>query len=122
MRILPGVWIVLLGVSLASGQSRRSVQTVDGQKLEGRVLNETSFDLQLRTDDQKIHLLRPMSDRYREVTSQTDWPSYNGGPDGNRFTRLSQITKNNVSRLALKWMFTMPGVTLAETTPVVADG
>jgi len=122
------VWTLCLAAGLASGQTasargdRRSVQTVDGKKLEGRVLNETSFDLQLRTDDQKIHLLRPVSDRYREVISQTDWPTYNGGLDGNRFTRLSQITKNNVSRLALKWMFTMPGVTLAETTPVVAEG
>ena len=128
MKVLSGVWILCVAAGLASGQTvsargdRRTVQTVDGRKLEGRVLNETSFDLQLRTDDQKIHLLRPVSDRYREVTSQTDWPSYNGGLDGNRFTPLSQITKSNVSRLALKWMFTMPGVTLAETTPVVAGG
>jgi len=128
VKILPVVWIVYLAAGLASGQTasargdRRSVQTIDGKQMEGRVLNETSFDLQLRTDDEKIHLLRPASDRYREVTSQTDWPSYNGGLDGNRFTRLSQIAKSNVSRLALKWMFTMPGVTLAETTPVVAGG
>jgi hypothetical protein len=94
-------WMVCIAGSLASGQTvstrvdRRSLETVDGRKLEGRVLNESSFDLQLRTDNQEIHLLRPVSDRYREVTSQTDWPSYNGGLDGNRFTawcKLRRIT------------------------------
>ena len=42
----------------------------------------------------------------REVTSETDWPTYNGDPRGNRYTTLTQIDKDNVARLAPKWMFT----------------
>ena len=34
------------------------------------VLNSSFADLQLRGADEKVHLLRPEGDRYREVTSQ----------------------------------------------------
>ncbi|PYS49771.1 MAG: hypothetical protein DMG13_22650 [Acidobacteria bacterium] len=101
---------------------RRSVSLVNGKLLEGAVLNQSSIDVQLRTDDRKVHLLRATSDGYREVTSQTDWPSYNGELNGNRFTRLTQISKANVSRLAAQWTFTMEGAARAETTPVVVQG
>jgi PQQ-dependent dehydrogenase (methanol/ethanol family) len=67
-----------------------------------------------------------------------DWLTYNGGLSGNRYSKLSQINTANVSRLRLKWIFTVPlwkqflpdtayirdklqrfGL---ETTPIVADG
>jgi alcohol dehydrogenase (cytochrome c) len=99
----------------------RKVKTADGT-LEGELLGEGFADLQLRTADQKIHLLRRSGDIYHEVTSQTDWPTYNGEPGGNRFTTLTQITKNNVNRLAPKWVFTMPGTDRLEGTPVVVGG
>src|SRR5581483_7571460 len=76
--------------------SRKSVQTTDGQTLTGTVLNEGMSDLQLRTDDKKIHLLRKTGDRYRAVTSQVDWPTYHGDPSGNRYSKLTQIDKTNV--------------------------
>ncbi len=83
-------------------------------------------DLQLRTDDQgakKIRLLRKADgNRYRLVTSQTDWPTYHGDPSGNRYSKLTQIDKSNVGRLAPKWMFPMPGATTIENTPLVVDG
>ena len=44
-------------------------------------------------------MLRKAGDRYRVVTSQTDWPSYNGDPSGNRYTKLTQINKSNVARM-----------------------
>ena len=69
---------------------RKTVQTTSGQTLEGRVLNEGMSDLQLRTDDQRIHLLRKAAgDRYRVVTSQRDWTTYHGDPGGNRYTTLT---------------------------------
>ena len=37
--------------------------------------------------------------RYREVTSQTDWPTYNGHANGNRYSPLAQITAANAARL-----------------------
>ena len=56
------------------------------------------------------------------MTSQTDWPTYNGNVGGNRYTTLTQITPGNISRLAPRWVFTIPNVTRLETTPVVVDG
>ena len=102
---------------------RKTVQTTDGETITGRVLNEGMSDLQIRTDDQRIHLLRKMpNDRYRRVTSQKDWPTYHGEPGGNRYTTLTQINKENVSRLAPKWVFPLPNVTQVENTPIVVDG
>ncbi len=101
---------------------RRTVQTTDGRSLEGELLGEGASDLQLRTADQRVHLLRRSGDRYREVTSQTDWPGYNGDPGGNRYTKLAQITPDNVSRLAPRWVFSLPNTGRLEVTPVVVEG
>src|SRR6267154_1250369 len=51
-----------------------TVQTIDGKTLVGQVLGEGFEDLQLRTDDKRIHLLRRAGDLFREVTSETNWP------------------------------------------------
>jgi PQQ-dependent dehydrogenase (methanol/ethanol family) len=50
-----------------------------------------------------------------------DWPTYNGLVSANRHSPLDQITKANVSRLSLQWMYTLPYFGL-ETTPVAIDG
>ena len=97
---------------------RKKVQTSDGQTIEGLVLGESSLDLALRTDDQRIHLFRTdAAGRYRTVTSQTDWSTYNGNVSGNRYTTLAQIAPSNVAELAPRWLFTMPNVARLETTP-----
>ena len=101
---------------------RKTVQTTDGRTLTGQVLNEGMSDLQLRTDDKQIHLLRKSGDRYRAVTSQADWPTYHGDPSGNRYSKLTQIDKSNVSRLAPKWIFPIPNVAMVENTPLVING
>lgn len=101
---------------------RKTVQTTDGRTLTGQVLNEGMSDLQLRTDDKQIHLLRKSGDRYRSVTSQTDWPTYHGDPSGNRYSKLTQIDKSNVSRLAPKWIFPISNVAMVENTPLVVNG
>ena len=101
----------------------RTVEMVDGQKLTGLVLDQRAGDLQLRTADDRVHLLRPVDGKYREATSQTDWPTFNGSTTANRYSTLEQITKQNVSKLAPKWMFSMQGTTPnGETTPVVVQG
>jgi alcohol dehydrogenase (cytochrome c) len=89
-------------------QQRITAQIVTGAKLDGAQLGEGLDDLQLRTDDGKIHLLRRAGDKFREVTSEVDWPGYNGEPGGNRYTAMTQITKANVIRLAPRWIFTYP--------------
>ncbi len=101
---------------------RARVETTDGGTLEGVVLNRTAFDLQLRSDDRRIHLLRKTGERYRTVTSQADWPTYHGQYDGNRFSTLAQIDKTNVARLAPRWTYALGDTSRLEGTPIVVDG
>ncbi len=101
---------------------RRKIQTADGKTIEGQVLSEGIAELALRTDDKRIQLLRKTGDRYRVVTSQTDWTTYNGDASGNRYSRLTQIDKTNVARMAPKWVFPIPNVSTVENTPLVIEG
>jgi alcohol dehydrogenase (cytochrome c) len=85
-------------------------------------VNQSAGDLQMIGDDRKIHLLRKSGDQYRRVTSQADWPSYNGGMNGGRHSSLAQITKSNVGRMTPKWIFSLPNTTNLQVTPVVVEG
>ena len=69
-----------------------------------------------------MHLLRRAGDRFREVTSEADWPTYNGDPGGNRYTTLTQIDKTTVTRLAPQWVFPIPDAGRLQVTPVVVGG
>jgi alcohol dehydrogenase (cytochrome c) len=100
----------------------RTINLATGARLEGFVLNEGARDLQLLGADKRLHILRKSPAGYRSVTSQSDWLGYNGRADGNRYTTLDQINKSNVSRLAPKWIFTLPDTSQLEVTPVVVDG
>ena len=74
-----------------AGPRRASVGIAGGRTLEGIVLNQSHGELQILGDDRAVHLLRETTGgRYREVTSQTEWPSYNGQPSGNRYSPLAQ--------------------------------
>jgi alcohol dehydrogenase (cytochrome c) len=101
---------------------RLTLRTTTGTTLDGEVLGEGFEDLQLRTADKRVHLLRRAGDRVREVTSDADWPTYNGDPRGNRYTTATQINKSTVARLGPKWVFPMPGVSRSQVTPVVVGG
>jgi PQQ-dependent dehydrogenase (methanol/ethanol family) len=50
-----------------------------------------------------------------------EWPSYDGFLSGNRHSPLTQINRDNVSKLGARWMYTVPNARL-ECTPVVIDG
>jgi len=52
-----------------------TVELTDGRKLTGLAVNQSHEDLQLRTTDGRVHLLRRAGPRFREVTSQVDWSS-----------------------------------------------
>jgi alcohol dehydrogenase (cytochrome c) len=106
----------------SSGPARIRATTTDGRLLEGALLNGTDSEIQLRTDDQRIHLLRKAGEHYRAVTSQADWPTYNGQFSANRYSTLDQINPGNISRLAPKWMFPVARAARLEVTPVVVDG
>jgi alcohol dehydrogenase (cytochrome c) len=101
---------------------RTKIELTDGRVLEGVALNQTSVDLQLLSDDHRIHLLRKSADKYRAVTSEVDWPTYHGQPGGNRYSTVDQINAGNVSRLAPVWMYNVGAASQLEVTPIVAGG
>ncbi len=101
---------------------RVKIQTTDGETIEGVRINNASTDLQLLSDDKRLHLFRPAGEAYRRVTSQVDWPTYHGQFGGNRYSALDQITKANVGRLAPAWVFALPEASRLEVTPLVIDG
>src|SRR5688500_5587324 len=67
-----------------------------------------------------------------------EWPTFNGNVSGNRYSPLTTINKSNVSKLSVKWTFSIPLWSLfhpdtpyyrqnmqyfgLETVPIVADG
>ena len=105
-----------------SGPLRTSVMLAGGRALAGLVLNQSTDDLQLLGDDRKIHLLRKSGRQYRVVTSQADWPSYNGETNGSRYSALGQINKSTVGRLTPRWIFSLPNTSRLQVTPVVVEG
>ncbi|MEJ7605868.1 MAG: c-type cytochrome, partial [Bryobacteraceae bacterium] len=100
----------------------QSVETTDSRKLNGVAVNQSHEDLQMRTADGQIHLLRREGTRFREVTSQTDWSSYDGQLTGNRFSALKQIDKTNVAKVKPRWIFSIPDIPPLESTPIVHQG
>ena len=103
--------------------TRVKIQTTNGQTLQGVAINyPDASDVQVRTDDQKIHLLRKEDAGFREVTSDVDWSGYDGDPSGNRYSKQVQINKDNVKRLAPKWIFPLPNASRLQGTPVVVGG
>ena len=55
--------------------------------------------------------------------SQTDWPSYGGDPGGTKYSTLSQINTQNVSKLQKAWIYepNERGAGGYEITPLVVD-
>lgn len=93
-----------------------------GNRLLGISVNRTFENTQVRTSDGRMHLLRKEGASYREVTSQADWPSYDGDLSGNRFSPVKLIDKTNVARMTPKWIYSLPDVPSLETTPLVVEG
>ena len=113
-------------LALAQQQFPRpgSAKLTDGRTLEGAILNQSPFNTQLRTADGKVHLLVRDGEAWREpsVVPKQDWPSYDGGASGNRYSTLQQINTGNVQRLAPRWVFPLPGAPQLQGTPIVVDG
>jgi len=100
----------------------RELTLEDGSTLSGLVLNEGATDMQVLGDDQRIHLLRRAGERFRVVTAQSDWTTYNGGNNASRYSELDQINKDNIAQLAPQWLYNVTTNNNLQTTPVVADG
>ena len=106
----------------AAAPTRVTLRLTDGTSITGTTTTPGAAEIQLLGTDRKIHLLRKSGERYRPVTSQTDWPSYHGRTEGNRYSALVKITRENVSKLTPKWTFVLPGGNRLQTTPIVDDG
>jgi alcohol dehydrogenase (cytochrome c) len=101
---------------------RTSVNLRDGKSLSGVALNRSGSELQLLGDDGVLRLLRRSSETWRPVTSQTDWSTYHGGDNGNRYSPLDQINRTTVTRLAPAWVYPMADASRLQVTPVVVEG
>lgn len=55
-------------------------------------------------------------------TAADDWASYFGDPGGTHYSRLSQITRENVGSLREAWRYVTPDPGAVQTTPLVIDG
>src|SRR5262249_20829881 len=105
-----------------AAEERVALATVDGATLRGRAINPVATDVQLLGEDGRVHLLRRAGERYRRVTSETDWPTYHGQLPGNRYSPLAPIDAASVARLVPRWVYSIAGAGRLETTPVVVDG
>jgi len=52
---------------------------------------------------------------------QDQWPTFLGDSSGKRFSRLTQINKDNISTLTLGWAFQTHGAAI-KSTPLMVDG
>ena len=66
-----------------------------------------------------------------QSTSETDWPAYGNDPGGMRYSRLTQVDRDNVSKLKVAWTFHAGDISDGsnggkrsgfETTPILVDG
>jgi alcohol dehydrogenase (cytochrome c) len=101
--------------------TRTTLKVDGGPTIEGLVFNQSLSDLQLLGNDGKLRLFRNGPSGHRQVTSQTDWASYNGGMNGSRYSQLAQINRSNVSKLAPRWIYSLNTARL-QVTPVVVEG
>lgn len=106
----------------AGAVERTSIETVGGTTVEGEVLGRGPSEMQLRTDDGKLHLFRTDGEAYREVTSEVNWTSYDGTTLGHRYSEMDQINTSNIGSLAPAWLFNFATTTRLQTTPIVVDG
>ncbi|MDX1978961.1 MAG: PQQ-binding-like beta-propeller repeat protein [Bryobacteraceae bacterium] len=126
--ILDGQPMAELLAFLRTLRPRRSVtpQTVQlataSGPLEGLLLNQGPDDIQILDANRQLRILRRAGRLVREVTSQSDWPTYHGRPDGNRYSAIAQIDAANIHRLGPRWIFSIPGAARLQVTPVVTGG
>ena len=51
-----------------------------------------------------------------------DWPAYGGAPENNHYSKLAQINRSNVKRLAVLWSFDTQEEGGLQTSPIIVEG
>jgi glucose dehydrogenase len=63
---------------------------------------------------------------YRRIaaadTEPSSWLTYSGNYQAQRYSALTQVTRQNVTQLKPAWVYQMRNSGIVETTPIVADG
>ncbi len=67
-------------------------------------------------------LVSACRDDEEAVFTESDWPAYGGQNNGNRYSTLTQVNRDNVSRLTPAWQFDMDSAGSSQTQPIVVDG
>ena len=62
------------------------------------------------------------ADSEQAVFTASDWPAYGGQNNGNRYSTLTQVNRDNVSRLKPAWQFDMDDAGASQTQPIVVGG
>src|SRR6266404_4377455 len=55
-------------------------------------------------------------------TDPSNWLTYSGNYQAQRYSALTQINRQNVTQLRPAWVYQMRNSGIVETTPIVADG
>ena len=113
-----------------------TVTTKDGRALSGVLVSEDTFSVhfvdasggtyafdKLTREARRIESGGVSSDRLEHAdTEPQNWLMYWGSYASTHYSALKQIDAANVTRLRAAWTFAMPGESVLETTPIVADG
>ena len=59
---------------------------------------------------------------HSSLAQNVDWPAYNGGRDGDHYSKLTQINRENVARLAIAWTFDTGEKGGIQANPLVIGG
>src|SRR6266446_5226524 len=51
-----------------------------------------------------------------------DWPAYGGAPENTHYSRLAQINRSNVMRLAVAWSFDTQEEGGLQSSPIIVEG
>jgi quinoprotein glucose dehydrogenase len=53
---------------------------------------------------------------------QQDWPAFGGAPENDHYSKLSQINRTNVKRLAVAWSFDTQEEGVLQSSPIIVEG
>ena len=106
---------------MQSGQFRRAAVAAVFVALAGAVL--VRVVLPANSEAAKAPRARVDQARLDNAPSEPqNWMTYGGDYAEQRFSRLAQVTKDNVSKLGLAWSFEFDSNRGQEATPLVVDG
>ena len=87
--------------------------------------DETTSAVELRIEENKLEKKVANITQERIINADNEpnvWLSYGRNYEEQRFSPLTQINKNTISKLELAWSFDMDSTRALESTPIVDDG